>query len=137
MNRDFSKFRLYSMRFLYLFSGIVIGIGAWPEIINPSKPGDPIHAIAFSLYAAYSPLMLLGVRLPIRMLPLLLLQILYKVIWLVAGHSSLVSGMGRFFAIVVVLDLIVIPWPYVFQNYVKAVFKGEGKQASLSEEVRG
>jgi hypothetical protein len=35
----------------------------------------------------------------------------------------------------VVLDLIVIPWPYVFQNYIRAVFKGEGKQASLSEEV--
>ncbi|MGC9972123.1 MAG: hypothetical protein ABSE56_16205 [Bryobacteraceae bacterium] len=143
MNRDLSTVRLYSMRFLYLFNGIVLGIGAWPEIINPGKPWDLIHSVAFSLYAAYSLLMLLGVRLPIRMLPLLLLQVLYKLIWLAgvaypmwsAGHLDLVSGTVKLFAIVVVLDLTVIPWPYVFQNYVRSVFKGEGKHASLPEEV--
>jgi hypothetical protein len=77
------------------------------------------------------------------MLPLLLLQVLYKLIWLAgvaypmwsAGHLDLVSGTVKLFAIVVVLDLTVIPWPYVFQNYVRSVFKGEGKHASLPEEV--
>jgi hypothetical protein len=119
------------MRFLYLFNGIVVGLGAWPAIISPEKPWDLMHSVAFSLYAAYSPLMLLGVWLPIRMLPLLLLQVLYKLIWLVGvaypmwsgGHLDLVAGMMKLFAAVVVLDVLIIPWPYVFQYYVKAVFK--------------
>jgi hypothetical protein len=58
------------------------------------------------------------------MLPLLLLQLLYKSIWLIAvylplrsaGQSTdLIKAMG----IGVVVDLIVIPWPYVLATYVK------------------
>ena len=87
--------------------------------------------------------MLLGVRFPVTMLPLLLLQILYKVIWLIGVASLLWSarrlnpdaiGTVRFFAGIVVLDLIVIPWPYVFEKYAKAIFKIERKQGPPSNE---
>jgi hypothetical protein len=85
--------------------------------------------VAFSLYAAYAPLLLLGVRFPLIMLPLFLLQILYKLIWLIAVGYSLWSagrlnaaaiGSIKFFASIVVLDFIVIPWPYVLEKYAKA-----------------
>src|SRR5215467_12228917 len=100
MHEGLSKTRLYVMRAFYLFNALVIGYGAWPEIINPGKTWDMIHSVAFSLYSGYSILLLLGVLLPTRMLPLLLLQILYKLIWLigvalpkwVAGQSNLVSS---------------------------------------------
>ncbi len=128
MKRELSPIRLYSMRFFYLFNGFVIGIGAWPVLMSSRKPWDLIHSIAFSLYAAYSLLMLLGVLVPIRMLPTLLLQLLYKLIWIAvvglpmwsAGHLSQVSGTMRFFATIVVLDLVIIPWRYVFENYRKS-----------------
>jgi hypothetical protein len=95
--------------------------------MNPRKPWDLIHSIAFSIYAGYSLLMLLGVLVPIRMLPLLLLQLLYKLIWIAtaglpmwsAGHLNRVSGMIRLFAAIVVLDLAIIPWRYVFEHYRK------------------
>jgi hypothetical protein len=127
MNRQLSPIRLYSMKFFYLFNAIVIGVGAWPELMNPRKPWDLIHSIAFSIYAGYSLLMLLGVLVPIRMLPLLLLQLLYKLIWIAAaglpmwsaGHLDQVSGMIKFFAAIIVMDLAVIPWRYVFENYCK------------------
>ena len=59
------------------------------------------------------------------MLPLLLLQLLYKLIWIGAaglpmwwaGHFDRVSGMLRLFAAIVVLDLAIVPWRYVFENY--------------------
>src|SRR5215467_2866748 len=131
MHEDLSKPRLYGMRAFYLFNALVIGYGAWPEIISPGKPWDMIHSVAFSLYAGYSLLLLLGVLLPTTMVPLLLLQIVYKLIWLVgvavpkwsAGQLDLVASNITFFAIIVVLDLIVIPWSYVLQNYVKAAFR--------------
>jgi hypothetical protein len=58
------------------------------------------------------------------MLPLLLLQLLYKAIWLIAVGFPLWSA-GRptelinVFIVGIVLDLVVIPWPYVLANYVK------------------
>jgi ABC-type antimicrobial peptide transport system permease subunit len=55
------------LRFLYLFSGIVIRIGAWPEIIRPGSPWDLIRSVAFSLYGAYSLPLLVGVALLIAM----------------------------------------------------------------------
>ncbi len=123
MNRELSTIRLYVLKFFYLFNAIVIGAGAWPELMNPREPWDLIRSIAFSIYAAYSLLMLVGVFLPLRMLPLLLLQFLYKTTWIAAvglpmwtaGHFDQVSGMIKFFAAIVVLDLAIIPWRYVFQ----------------------
>jgi hypothetical protein len=47
-----------------------------------------IGRIAFSIYAAFSVLMLLGAFVPLRMLPLVLLQLLYKLIWIVWIGSS-------------------------------------------------
>jgi len=134
MTGELSRVRLYSMRSLYLFTAIVVGVSVWPEVINQGrmiasgKPWDLIHGIAFSLYAAYAPLMLLGVRFPVRMLPLLLLQLLYKLIWLVGVGYPLwsagrlnpeVIGVIKYFSIIVILDLIIIPWPHVFETYVK------------------
>jgi len=58
------------------------------------------------------------------MLPLLLLQPLYKAIWLVAVYLPLQSAgqstdLTKVMIIGVVVDLIVIPWPYVLATYVK------------------
>ena len=136
MSRELSKLRLYSVKFLYLFTAIVVGISAWPAIINPGKPWDILQGVAWSFYAAFSLLMLLGVWLPSRMLPLMLLQLFYKLVWLalwLAGHLTPdASGAIKTFAGAAVLDLIIIPWPYVFANYVQALFKPEAQPESLS-----
>ena len=141
MSRELSTIRLYSMKFLYLLTGIGLGISVWPEMINHGKPWDPLHGVAFSFWAALSTLMLLGVRFPTRMLPLMLLQLFYKLTWLIgvgyplwsAGHLDRVaSGLIKACVIGAVLDLVVIPWPYVFENYVRGIFKLEAKHESLS-----
>jgi hypothetical protein len=58
------------------------------------------------------------------MLPLLLLQLLYKFIWLIAVYLPLRSAgqstdLTKVMVIGAVVDLIVIPWPYVLTTYVK------------------
>jgi hypothetical protein len=66
---------------------------------------------------------------PLRMLPLLLLQFAYKTIWifavalplLFAGHLELISGTMNFFGAIVVLDLLAIPWLFVYRNYIRAL----------------
>lgn len=124
MHEDVSTFRLYLMRLLYLLNFVGLGLSVWPAILKHQGLGDPLQAVAVCFWAALSALMGLGLRYPLKMLPLSLLQILYKAIWLTAvalplrsaGQSS---NLTKPFVIGVILDLIVIPWPYVLANYVK------------------
>lgn len=141
MSGELSRIRLYAMRSLYMLTGLVLGIDVWPAMINRAKLWDPLHGVAFSFWAAFSILMLFGVRFPVRMLPLMLLQLFYKLTWLIgvgyplwsAGHLDRVaSELVKACAIGAVLDLVVIPWPYVFENYVRGIFKLEAKHESLS-----
>ena len=124
MSEETSTFRLYLMRFVYLGNFVFLGLNVWPAIINHEGAWDPVKGVAFSFWAALSLLSGLGIRYPLKMLPLLLLQLLYKSIWLIAVYLPLRSAgqsteLTRIMFIGVVVDLIVIPWPYVLANYVK------------------
>ena len=128
MSEEVSTFRLYLMRLLYLGNFVFLGLNVWPELIkhflNNTTAWDPVRGVAFSFWAALSVLSGLGIRYPLKMLPLLLLQLLYKSIWLIAVYLPLRSAgqstdLIRVMAIGVVVDLIVIPWPYVLAKYVK------------------
>src|SRR5713226_5869879 len=124
MSEEVSIFRLYLMRLVYLGNFVFLGLNVWPELIKHVGAWDPVKGVAFSFWAALSALSGLGIRYPLKMLPLLLLQLLYKSIWFIAvymplrsdGHlTDLIKAMG----FGVFLALIVIPWPYVLANYVK------------------
>jgi hypothetical protein len=88
-----------------------------------------MEGVAFSFYAALSTLSALGLRYPLKMVPLLLLQLFYKSAWLLAVAIPLSSagpltpnlaGAVKPFVIGVLLDILVIPWPYVVANYLLA-----------------
>jgi hypothetical protein len=70
----------------------------------------------------------LGIRYPLQMLPLLLFELVWRAIWLISvalplwsanqlGPDTLESLPSILFGEITVL--IVIPWRYVFANYVK------------------
>ena len=84
MSEETSMFRLYLMRLLYLLNFVMLGLSVWPEIINHAGAWDSVKGVAFSFWAALSVLSGLGLRYPVKMLPLLLLQLLYKAIWVIA-----------------------------------------------------
>jgi hypothetical protein len=124
MPEETSTFRLYLMRLLYLANFVGLGLSVWPEIISHTGAWDPVKGVAFSFWAALSALSGLGIRYPLKMLPLLLLQLLYKTIWLIAVYLPLRSagqstGLTKAMVGGVVVDLLVIPWSYVLAHYVK------------------
>ena len=119
-----STFRLYLMRLLYLLNFAMLGSEVWPVIINHEGAGDPVKGVAFIFWAVLSALSVLGLRYPLKMLPLLLLQLLYKSVWVLAVALPLWGTfrsleITNVMAIGAVVDIIVIPWPYVLANYVK------------------
>lgn len=126
-----SKFRLTLMRGLYFLTFIGLAKQAWTEILFPEEVLGYLEGVAFSFWASYATLMALGIRYPLKMLPLLFLQLLYKATWAVGVYmpmksAGLVGASAESFfeicVVAVVLDLIVIPWPYVFKKYFRLSF---------------
>ena len=72
MYEETSTFRLYLMRLLYLLNFVLLGSSVWPAIFNHAGEWDPVKGVAFSFWAALSALSVLGLRYPLKMLPLLL-----------------------------------------------------------------
>ena len=124
MPQDVSMLRLYVMRFVYLLNFVLLGLDVWPALFSHPGAWDPVKGVAFSFWAALSLLSGLGLRYPLKMVPLLLLQLLYKTLWLVAVALPMWSAvrsidLTRAMVIGVVVDLPGIPWSYVLATYVK------------------
>lgn len=123
---DVSLFRLYTLRAGYLF--IVAGLAAtvWPLIVNHSPQWPLMNSVVCSLLAAVSVLAAVGIRYPLQMLPVLLFELLWKSIWLIAVALPLWSAnridartsdtvRDCLFAIILIP---LIPWRYVVSQYV-------------------
>jgi hypothetical protein len=123
--REVSLARLYVLRATYLL--LVVGLGA---MILPAllRHGPLARGVIASLLGAVWVLAFVGLRYPLQMLPILMFELVWKTIWLVAyGLSQWSSGQvpptfaEDFPAIVagVILMPLVIPWGYVYRHYVE------------------
>jgi hypothetical protein len=120
-----SKYRLYLMRVLFVLTFLFLGKDAWTGLITHEGIWNPLEGVAYSFWAAYSTLMILGLRRPLKMTPMLLLQFFYKLVWLIGvafplwrdNHFDDAKGLTIIFIVGIVLDLLIIPWKYVFKKY--------------------
>ncbi len=119
-----SNLRRYLLRTVYFLNFAMLGLDVWPNVLRGAPGSTPVESIALSWWATLSLLGILGLRYPVKMLPLLLAQFTYKVVWLAAialpqwstlGGNSLTHAM----LIGLVIDLIVLPWPHVWRHFVR------------------
>lgn len=138
-----STLRLYVMRVLYLLNFLLLGSDVWPHLVRPGEPIAPMDGVGWSFWATLSLLSALGLRYPLKMLPLFFTQFCYKAIWLMAVALPLrqagewtpaAQQMAWVFMIGAALDLIATPWPYVWRNYVRA--PGDTWRLALPVRVR-
>lgn len=123
---DLPVWRLYLMRAMYALMAFGLAVQVWPTVISPEAGTGLQRSVVLSVLATISLLSLLGIRYPVKMIPLLLFEWLWKVIWVLAFWYRLWHGgpaseavNETFFACMmgVVLVPIVLPWGYVFRNY--------------------
>ena len=126
---DVSTFRLYLLRAMYLLILAGLAVEIWPLILHPPQDLQLMRGVVWSVLTAVSLLAALGIRYPLRMLPLLFFEFLWKTIWMLAiGLPRRSAGpldtatAETFFAVLmgVVLVPLVLPWRYVWENYIKA-----------------
>lgn len=124
--------RLGWLKGMYIYTivgagGAGLGIIAIPEVMR-SVLGWPHQdqiaiGITGSVYLAFALLSLLGLRSPLKFTPVLMLQLTYKVVWLIGVILPMLFA-GRFpqyallftviFVTYIIGDLIAIPFSYVF-----------------------
>jgi hypothetical protein len=125
---DVSLFRLYLLRATYLL--LVVGLGSliWPLILNAPPGLEHMRGVVWGLLGGLSLLAVLGLRYPLQMLPLLLFELTWKAIWVLAiglprwSAGQLDAGTEQtlyecLFGLV--LFPLVIPWGYVWASYVR------------------
>jgi hypothetical protein len=124
---EVSTLRLYLLRAAYLLIFVGLALTVWPGVIHHKLSVKLMDGVVSSLLTAVSLLAALGLRYPLQMLPVLLFELLWKSIWLVAFALPLWSAnqldantMETVMAcLMAVIFPIVIPWPFVFANYVR------------------
>ena len=124
-----STFRLYLLRATYLMIFLFVSTSFWPSLIHPSSKWTLLSGVARCFFAALGPLVFLGLRYPLKMLPVLLFELLWKATWLAAiGIPAWMNHQVdadmyetiKACALGVILFPAVIPWPYIWEQYVKA-----------------
>jgi hypothetical protein len=141
---EVSTLRLYLLRAIYVFTVVGLAIEKLPALLHPAtlSPGD---SVILSVLGATALLAVLGIRYPIKMLPLLFFELVWKSIWILTfGLPLLLSGgldpnvtFGGTETLIaclvgVVLVPIAIPWGYIFKHYLKAPGDRWGKKKQVS-----
>ena len=124
---EVSLIRLYALRLLYLVMAVGEGSIQWPLLLH-HVPWSMMSGVAHAMLAALAAVALLGVRYPLKMLPLLFYELAWKVVWLTvvalplwrvgpldAGTMETVVA-----CLLVVIVPVIVPWPYIVANYMRA-----------------
>ena len=126
---EVSIFRLYVLRAMYAFMAIGLGVFKLPALFNPPANLSTMGSVVLSVLAALALLAVLGIRYPLKMLPLLFFEFLWKTVWVLAfalpqwspgqlapdAQEVLINNL-----VGIVLVPLVMPWGYVFHHYLKA-----------------
>jgi len=118
---DVSPLRLYAFRAGYLLLVVGLGLVVWPGVIHHDTPWSLSGGVVKCMLAAMSALAVIGLRYPLRMLPLLFFELAWKSIWLLvvarpawAAHTMDADTLETAYeCLMAVVFVVVIPWRYV------------------------
>lgn len=125
---EVSLFRLYLLRATYLLIAVGLWFTVWPQLLHHPTPWSLWHGVGCSLLGAISILAAIGLRYPLKMIPVLLAELIWKSIWLISVALPLWSSQQMdetnwevtVSCLMGIIFPFVIPWRYVYANYVKA-----------------
>ncbi len=123
---ELAIWRANLLRAGYLLLIVGLGLTVWPSVLDPTKAWAPDRGVIVAMLCALSLLALIGLRHPLRMLPLLFWEMTWKAIWLLRVALPLWIGGGlnasaaetAIECLMAVLIASVIPWDYVLRTYV-------------------
>jgi hypothetical protein len=133
---EISTPRLYLLRAGYLIIVVGLALMIWPGILSHGDDVPNMNTAVRSLLGGVSLLALLGLRYPLKMLPVLLFELVWKAIWifffgLPLWRKGLLTGdlaETMFNCLTTVILVPMIPWDYVYRHYIIAPSDSWGSQ---------
>lgn len=131
--RDYERYEgvrrinIYLLRLLFLLVVVFVGTDAWPALFTNQNPWDHVRAAAVCMWASYSVLSIFGFFNPLKWLPVIMFEILYKIVWLVVvayplwTNNKLAGSPAEemtYAFLWVILPIVAMPWGYAFRNYI-------------------
>jgi len=123
---EVSLFRLYTLRVSYFVMAAGLAVFVWPSVLHHSSAFALTAGVRVALLAGLGATAALGLRYPVQMLPILLFELTWKAIYLIAfafplwsAHQITAAAAEDIKAVLwVVIFIPLIPWRYVFAQYV-------------------
>lgn len=121
------RINIYLLRLLYILMFFVLGKDVWTYILTYQGEWQPTEAVSWSVWASFSVLAFLGIVHPLKMLPILFLEIFYKILWLILVayplwmRNELIGSDAEditFAFLWVALPVVAVPWKYAFREYI-------------------
>ena len=121
-----SLFHLYGLRILFFLIAFFLLSSVGPRLLEP--PPTLMTGAARALLTALGLMAAIGVRYPLQMLPVMMFEFTWKALWMAfiglplwaAGRLDPASAQTFYeVGVGVVLVPIVMPWGYVWENYVR------------------
>ena len=125
---EVSLLRLNVLRAMYAIVVAGLGVFVWPTYLAKAPELPLFNGVALTMLAAFSILCVIGIRYPLRMLPVLLWELLWKAMWLLMVALPLwTSGQMDERTSQTVIDCLVgvvlvplaLPWGHVWRRYVR------------------
>jgi hypothetical protein len=123
---EVSLFRLYTLRASYFVMAAGLAVFVWPAVLHHTNQFALTAGVRVALLAGLGATAALGLRYPVQMLPILLFELTWKAIYLIAfafplwsAHQITAAAAEDIKAVLwVVIFIPLIPWRYVFAQYV-------------------
>jgi hypothetical protein len=118
--------QVWSLRLFFFLMLVAVTPTAWRVLLAHDGPWDPLHAVAWTVWATYPALALFGLFRPLRWLPLMFFTIGYKTLFLaLVAYPLWQAGTlwgtptgeiaGSFLALPLLVA--VVPWGYAWRTY--------------------
>lgn len=125
VNGGLPAWRLNLLRVGYALIAFALGAEVWPGIFLRHESWGLMNGVVQCMLGALSLVALLGLRQPLRMLPLLMFEVAWKVIWLTAvalpkqlsGRMDESTWSVTFACLMVVIFPAIIPWGHLIRTY--------------------
>lgn len=122
------RWRMGLLRLAYLIIAAGLAVTLWPAMLDPGRTWPLSAGVVNTMLTALSLLALIGLFRPVEMLPALLFEVLWKLIWLVriawpawrGGPLSPAMAETLFSVGLIVPFLPLIPWDLVWRRLVAA-----------------
>lgn len=128
---EVSVFRLNLLRAVYLFIAVGLAVYKLPVVVQQAVSPDGswglMEGVVACMQVTFGLLAGLGLRYPLKMLPLLLWEMIWKSIWLLivalplwrSGQMDEATLTTAYNCMVGIVVPIAMPWSYVFAQYIR------------------